>query len=153
MPFFEREFYRYPRNPSEAEQDIEDFEAIARFNIGVATGIIFPFSPLSSLYKGEDSDKVITQSISGWMITELGVYSLGGAPFGAMHAARSMLTRYALANPLVAVPAAVVGGTDLYITTMEKLEPEEKTYQPSFWNSIGAALGGTFGGMSGVVPK
>ena len=54
MPFFEREFYRYPRNPSEAEQDIEDFEAIARFNIGVATGIIFPFSPLSSLYKGDN---------------------------------------------------------------------------------------------------
>lgn len=150
IPFFDESLYRPPRTDAEAEQDLRDFETLAEFNTGVALGILFPFSPLSALYKGQDAQKIGTQSVAGWMITELGIYVLGGAPFGATQAVRSMATRYALSNPVIAVPAAVVLGTQAYIGTMEQLQPEEPTHQPSFWNSIGAALGGTFGGVQVV---
>lgn len=147
IPFLDESFYRFPRSNAEAEDDLRDFEAIAEFNTGVALGILFPFSPVSAMYRGEDTELVATQTVAGWMLTELGIFALGGAPFGATQMARSVITRYALSNPVIALPAAVVSGTQAYIGTMEKLQPDEPTHRPSFWNSIGAAMGGTFGGI------
>ena len=48
--------------------------------------------------------------------------------------------------PLIPFVASAVG-TTAFIGFHEKLQPEEPTHQPSWWNSIAAAVGGTFGGM------
>jgi hypothetical protein len=48
-----------------------------------------------------------------------------------------------LAAPIVASAVVTTG----YIGLMDELKPEEPTHQPSFWNSIAAAMAGTFGGV------
>ncbi len=48
-----------------------------------------------------------------------------------------------LAAPVVATAVVTTG----YISAMDELKPEEPTHQPSFWNSLAAAMAGTFGGV------
>ena len=50
---------------------------------------------------------------------------------------------------LLAAPVVVaVAGTTAFVEFHKKYEPTEPTHQPSYWNSIAAALGGTFGGIN-----
>lgn len=50
------------------------------------------------------------------------------------------------ATPLIPV-AVSVAGTAAYVEFHKKYEPTEPTHQSSWWNSLAAAMGGTFGGM------
>lgn len=54
----------------------------------------------------------------------------------------------AAAIPVAAVAAVSVAAGSGYIAVMKQLEPEGNVHdKSSFWNSIGAAMAGTFGGM------
>lgn len=47
------------------------------------------------------------------------------------------------------LPVAVsVAGTAAFVGVHQRLQPKEPTHQPSYWNSIAAAMAGTFGGIS-----
>lgn len=119
------------------------------FNTGVALGIILPFTPLSSLYAGEDPQEIVGQSIGSALTTWLVATAFGGAELGSTQVVRSLVGRQVLAaaTPVIPIVASVVV-TEKYIGFLEEHQPEEPTHQPSFWNSIAAAMGGTFGGMS-----
>jgi len=51
------------------------------------------------------------------------------------------------AAPLIPIVASVVA-TEAFIGFHEQYQPDEPTHQPSWWNSIAAAIGGTFGGIT-----
>jgi len=122
--------------------------ALAEFNTGVALGILLPFTPFKSLYEGEDYQKIISQSAGSAITTWLTINALGGAELGAVQMTRTLGIRAittAVTPVLPVVATAVV--TDKYIGFLEEHQPEEPTHQPSFWNSIAAAMSGTFGGV------
>jgi len=127
----------------------KQLRSLVDFNTGVALGILLPFTPLKSLYEGEDPQKIIAQSISSGLVTWLTIQALGGAEFGAVQVARSTVTRAVVSSvvPIVPIVAAAVV-TDKYIGLLEKYEPKEPTHRPSFWNSVAAGLSGTLGGIT-----
>lgn len=50
--------------------------------------------------------------------------------------------------PIAAAAVVSVAASTAYIAVMEQFEPEGNVHDKgSFWNSIGAAMAGTFGGM------
>jgi len=138
----------HTRTDKAKERDRSSAQAIFDFNIGVAKGILMPFTPVMSLYQGEEPQKVVAQSGGSALATWLTIQALGGAEFGAVQVSRSVATRAAtsLVTPALPVVTSVVV-TDKYISFLEGHQPVESTHQPSFWNSVAAAIGGTFGGM------
>jgi uncharacterized membrane-anchored protein len=68
------------------------------------------------------------------------------------HARKFVAWRMATAGLTLAVPVAVAAGvsygvTSVYISQMEKHAPEDPAQSSAFWNSIGAAMSGTTGGI------
>ena len=135
----------HTRTDEAKERDRKALINVLEFNTGVAYGIIFPFSPIFSYYSGQDGDKVLAQTISSSLVTWLTIQALGGAEFGAMQVARGMVTKAVL--PVAIPTVGPVIGTKVFVEFHKKYEPTEPTHQPSWWNSLAAAMGGTFGGM------
>jgi len=130
------------------EERLDVFRPMFEFNIGVATGIMLPFTPISSLYGGEDPETVAAQSAGSALATWITLTALGGAEFGAVPVVRSVLTKGAISALTPAIPlVAAAKVTEEFIDFHEAYQPAEPTHQPSWWNSIAAAMGGTFGGM------
>jgi len=148
IPFFDEALYRPPRSEAEADQDLKDFRTLAEFNTGVCLGVLLPFTPISALYDGQDPQKIVAQSLGTAIGSWLTIHILGGAEFGAVQMARSTATRAVASSitPVIPVVASAVV-TDRYISFLEEHQPEEPTHRPSFWNSVAAAMGGTFGGV------
>jgi len=92
---------------------------VAEYNIGVALGIIFPFTPISSLYRGEDPDKVASQTVasalSTWLIAQ---YYGATIPLGGVAAARGpVFTAVARSSaPAIVGTAAFVSARELQKT-------------------------------------
>lgn len=76
-------------------------------------------------------------------------YGLSGQGYRSMSGiAYEALTggRFAPA-PLIPVVVAA-GGTAAFVEFHKTQQPSEPTHQPSWWNSLAAAMAGTFGGMN-----
>lgn len=138
----------HTRTEEAKERDLKAGYALAEFNTGVALGILLPFTPINSLYQGEDPQKIVAQSGGSAIITWLMINALGGAELGAVQMTRSLATRAVVSAATPVVPVVAAGYvTDKYIGFLEEHQPEEPTHQPSFWNSIASAMAGTFGGI------
>lgn len=138
------------RNPTESQKRRDDLQAVMEFNIGTLSGIVFPFTPIYSLYEGVDPEIVAGQSVATGLTAWLTLTALGGAEAGAVTVGRSVATRAAVGVLAPVVPAyAAVKVTDVYIDTISRYEPDGNVHDKSgFWQSISAAMAGTFGGMT-----
>lgn len=120
------------------------------FQTGVMLGILFPFTPISQLYHGDDPQYVAVQSTASALETWLMITALGGAERGAVTAARMKVVMPAVRTvvaPVAPMAAAYLGGTK-YIEAISEYEPEGNVHdKSSFWSSVSAAMAGTFGGM------
>lgn len=77
--------------------------------IGVFLGIIFPFTPLTSLYRGDDPQKVTSQTVASGIGTWLIAQSLGvQIPLGGIAAARGPVFAAVGSQVVPAVGATVV---------------------------------------------
>jgi hypothetical protein len=128
----------------------QDMMTVMEFHTGVSLGILFPFTPISQLYHGDDPEYVAAQSTASALETWLMLSALGGAESGAVTAARMKVVMPAVRTAVApALPAAVAykGATE-YIEAIAEYEPEGNVHdKSSFWSSISAAMAGTFGGM------
>lgn len=142
----------YTDDDTAVQRRRKDMQAVMEFNIGTLQGIVFPFTPITSLYAGDDPDVVAMQSAGSALTAWLTVTALGGAEAGALTVGRSVSSRAVLSTVAPALPAlASVAAADKYISHMEQYEPDGNVHdKSSFWSSIGAAMAGTFGGMPSV---
>lgn len=112
------------------------------------------FIPGMSSYRisqGQSKKQVVgsvaAPAATGFLITSWATgqsyVSLGSSAFTAI---TGVAPSTAIA-PLVPLAVTAVLST-AYVEFHKKYEPTEKTHQPSYWNSIAAALGGTFGGIN-----
>jgi hypothetical protein len=81
-------------------------------------------------------------AITSWA-TGQSYVSLGSSAFTAI----TGVAPSTVVAPLVPLAVTAVVST-AYVEFHKKFEPTEETHQPSYWNSIAAALGGTFGGIN-----
>lgn len=145
-PFDRSKWESWHTRTDEAKQrDRKSAFALAEFNTGVALGIIFPGTPIMSYYRGDDEQMVVAQTAASSITTWLAYQALGGAEFGATQVARNLVSKAVI--PVLIPTVGPVVGTKKFIDFHKKYEPEEPTHQPSWWNSIAAAMGGTFGGV------
>ena len=142
----------YTDSDTSVQRRRKDIQTVMEFNIGTLQGIVFPFTPITSLYAGDDPDMVAMQSAGSALTTFLTLTALGGAEPGAITIGRSVATRAVLSTVAPALPAvAAVAGAEKYISHMEQYEPDGNVHDKSgFWSSVGAAMAGTFGGMPDV---
>lgn len=141
------------RGGKHAEKRREDLAQVGKFQTGVSIGILFPFTPISQLYHGDEVEYVAAQSTASALETWLILTALGGAESGALTAARMKLVMPAVrtaVGPALPGIVAVKGATE-YIEAISEYEPDGSVSDKrSFWSSIGAAMAGTFGGMPDV---
>ena len=80
---------------------------------------------------------------TGWTMwaSSQGYRSMTGIAYEALTG-----TRFSVA-PVIPLVASVVV-TEAFIGLHKQLQPDEPTHQPSWWNSIAAAMAGTFGGIN-----
>lgn len=81
-------------------------------------------------------------AITAWATGQTYV-SLGSSAFTAM----TGIAPTTAVSPAIPVVTAVVA-TTAFVEFHKEYEPTEPTHQPSYWNSIAAAIGGTFGGIN-----
>ena len=122
------------------------------FNIGVSLGIIFPFTPVTSMMKSRDTEEILGQALASALGTWLIAASYGASlPLGGIAATRGPVfgaVARASAPAAIGIPfATAVVTTDAFVDFHMKHQPTEPTHQSSWWNSIAAAMGGTFGGI------
>ena len=137
-------------NPTESRKRRDDLQAVMEFNVGTLSGIVFPFTPIVQMYEGQDTEIIAGQSVASGLSAWLTVTALGGAEAGAITVGRTVTTRAVAGVLAPAVPAlAAAKVTDVYIDTISRYEPDGNVNDKSaFWQSISAAMAGTFGGMT-----
>lgn len=80
-------------------------------------------------------------ALTAWL-TGQSYVSLGSSAFTAFTGV-APATVATTALPVVVAAA----GTSAFVEFHQRYEPTEPTHQPSWWNSLAAAMGGTFGGV------
>lgn len=115
---------------------------VAEHGIGVFMGIIFPFTPVTSLYRGDDPQKVASQTIASALTSWLIAQSLGAQiPLGGIAAARGPIFG-TLTRPLA--PAAIAVGT-----TVVALELQQTLHSNVGMEEIPGSEGGYTNPMGG----
>ena len=98
--------------------------------------------------KGEILGQAAASALGTWLIATSYGASL---PLGGIAATRGPVfgaVVRASAPAAIGIPFATAAvGTDAFVDFHMKHQPTEPTHQSSWWNSIAAAMGGTFGGI------
>lgn len=106
----------------------KQLRSLVDFNTGVALGMLFPATPLTSMYRGEDTQKIVAQTAASSITTWLFLQYLGvSVPIGGITAVRpavfgSVTTAVA---PALAAGAGVVMASELQTTLHSNLGMEE----------------------------
>jgi len=97
------------------KQRLDVIDPMLDFAIGVELGIIFPFTPITSMYRGEDPQIVAAQTVSSAVSTWLIAQSMGATiPLGGVAAARPAV--FAAVSPAALVVASAVMASELQET-------------------------------------
>jgi hypothetical protein len=134
----------------ESGSEWNDYMMNQMIEYGFTHEAFIPFMSSYRVSQGQSKKQVVGSVVApaaaGFAITAWATgqsyVSLGSSAFTAI---TGVAPSTALA-PLVPV-VVTAAATTAFVEFHKKYEPKETTHQPSYWNSIAAAMAGTFGGM------
>ena len=134
----------------ESGSEWDDYIMNQMIEYGITHEAFIPGLSAYRISQGQSRKQVVgsvaVPAVTGFGITAWATgqsyVSLGSSAFTAM---TGVAPSTAVA-PLVPVVTAAVG-TAAFVEFHTHYEPTEPTHKPSWWNSLAAAMGGTFGGI------
>ena len=99
------------------KERLDVIDPMLDFAIGVEMGIIFPFTPVTSMLRGEDPEIVAAQTVSSGLATWLIAQSVGATiPLGGIAAGRPAIFAAVGAAPVGVAIATAVAASELQET-------------------------------------
>jgi hypothetical protein len=134
----------------ESGSEWDDYMMNQMIEYGITHEAFIPGLSTYRISQGQSKKQVVgsvaVPAVTGFAITSWATgqsyVSLGSSAFTAL----TGVAPSTAAAPLVPVVTTAVV-TTAYVEFHKKYEPTEPTHKASWWNSLAAAMGGTFGGI------